>query len=355
MKRKVNIIISLWGLCTLLLLSSCQTTKVISIDYLKPAAVNFPEQLRKVGIVNNAMIDYTTQKSKAKWESQKALLLGDATLTAESLAEHLAEANYFDEVVIYDSAIQLQEDNYQNHPLTSQEIEDLTKFLQVDFLVAVENIILNAKKEDFLIGEGLIISQLQVEVRANIKAYMPSRSTPIFKDQITDTIYWDLNDPMNFYIKEKSLVDEASVFAGERLASRLVPQWNTAERLLYTNGNKVLKEADKLIKEYKWEEAFRLWNNLYNSADHDETKMKAGLNIAVYYEMMDNFEEAVRWVTIAQDMAYKVDGIQNMNPKLIYNSSNYLPIKNYANVLKERQENSFKLEQQMKRFEDENN
>lgn len=355
MKRKENFIIILCGLCSLLFIYSCQTTKIITVDYLKPAIVNFPESLKKVGVVNNAMIDYSTQKTSSKWENQKALLLGDATLATESLAEHLASANYFDEVVIYDSAIKLQEDNYQNHSLTPQEVQDLTEFLQVDFLVAIENIILNAEKVEFFIGEGLIISQLQVEVKANIKSYIPSRSTPIFKDQITDTIYWDLNDPVNFFIKEKVLVEEASIFAGEKLASRLVPQWNTAERLLYTSGNKALKEANKFIKENQWNEAFTLWSELYNTTDREEDKKKASLNIAVYYELMDDFEEAVRWVSIAQDIAYKIDGIQNMNPRLIYNSSNYLPIKNYAETLKRRKENSFRLEQQMKRFEDENN
>ena len=37
----------------LLTLGSCQSLEQISIDYLQPANLNFPPQLRKVAIVNN--------------------------------------------------------------------------------------------------------------------------------------------------------------------------------------------------------------------------------------------------------------------------------------------------------------
>ena len=37
----------------LLALSSCQSLEQISIDYLQPADLSFPPQLRKVAVVNN--------------------------------------------------------------------------------------------------------------------------------------------------------------------------------------------------------------------------------------------------------------------------------------------------------------
>ena len=37
----------------LLTLGSCQSLEQISIDYLQPADLSFPPQLRKVAIVNN--------------------------------------------------------------------------------------------------------------------------------------------------------------------------------------------------------------------------------------------------------------------------------------------------------------
>ncbi len=341
-------------LFSLFLFNACQTTKIFYIDYLNPAKINFPKELKKVGIVNAVVSDYTTQKTKPKWEKNKALLLGDAALLTESLAEHLAEANYFDEVVIYDSIIRLGEENAESQPLTTEEVNNLVDLLQVDFLISVEDIILNAEMNEYLISE-FIISQLEVETKASMKAYLPNRVSHIFKDQITDTLYWDLNDPANFYMKEKQLVEEASIFAGERLASRLAPQWKTAERLLYIDGNKTLREANKLIKKNQWESAFDLWNDFYNSSDNVKNKMKAALNIAVYYEMKDNFEKAISWATLATDLAYEVDEVQDRTPNQIYGSYHYIPIKSYLDVLKKRADSSVQLEQQMNRFNDENN
>ena len=37
----------------LLLFNSCQSIEQISIDYLQPADLSFPPQLRKVAVVNN--------------------------------------------------------------------------------------------------------------------------------------------------------------------------------------------------------------------------------------------------------------------------------------------------------------
>lgn len=350
MKTKKTPLLLIGALCSLFLFNACQTTKIFYIDYLNPAKISFPKELKKVGIVNAVPSDYTTQKAKSSWDNNKALLLGDANLLTESLAEYLAEANYFDEVVIYDSILQLGQENVENHPLTTEEINNLIDVLQVDFLVSVEDILLNAEKKEYLIGD-FIISQLEVETKAGMKAYLPNRTSHIFKDQIIDTLYWDLNDPANFYIREKQLVEEASIYTGEKLASRLAPQWKTAERLLYIDGNKTLRKASKLVKENQWDEALKWWNNFYDSSDNIKNKMKAALNIAVYFEMKDNFKKAIEWATIATDLAYKIDEVQNKSPNYIYSTYHYFPIKNYLEVLKKREESNVQLEQQMSRFD----
>ena len=355
MKTMKTSLILICVLCSLFLFNACQTTKTFYIDYLNPAKISFPEELKKIGIVNMVASDYTTQKTKPKWNNDKALLLGDAALLTESLAEHLAEANYFDEVVIYDSIIQsAQEEGFESQPLTTEEVNHLVDILQVDFLVAVEDILLRAEKNEYLIGD-FILSQLAVETKASMKAYLPNRASYIFKDQVSDTLYWDLNDPANYYIREKQLVEEASIYAGERLASRLAPQWKTAERLLYIDGNKTLRKANSWVKENQWDNAFKLWSDFYNASENVKNQMKAALNIAVYYEMKDDFEKAIHWATRAKDLAYKVDEIQNTPSNLIYSAYHYFPIKSYLEVLEKRKQNKVQLEQQMSRFDNENN
>ena len=95
-----------------LLLGSCQSVEQLSIDYMLPAEVSFPATLKRVAVVNNMpnVPDnklIITEEEQKKSENEVARLTnyynGDAAITTESLAEALANENYFEEVVICDS------------------------------------------------------------------------------------------------------------------------------------------------------------------------------------------------------------------------------------------------------------
>ena len=92
-----------------LLLGSCQSVEQLSIDYMLPAEVSFPATLKRVAVVNNMpnVPDnklIITEEEQKKSENEVARLTnyynGDAAITTESLAEALANENYFEEVVI---------------------------------------------------------------------------------------------------------------------------------------------------------------------------------------------------------------------------------------------------------------
>ena len=83
----------------LLLFGSCQSIEQISIDYLQPADLSFPPQLRKVAIVNNTSnapddkLTPQTKKSKDnRVEISRAIAYanGDPKVAAEAMAEEIA-------------------------------------------------------------------------------------------------------------------------------------------------------------------------------------------------------------------------------------------------------------------------
>ena len=99
-------------LLSCLIFGSCQTIEQISIDYMMPAEINFPPELRRVAIVNNvsAIPDnkwIEAEKPISGNEVARAIAYthGDAGIATESLARAIADGNYFDEVVICDSAL----------------------------------------------------------------------------------------------------------------------------------------------------------------------------------------------------------------------------------------------------------
>ena len=83
--------------------SSCQTVEQLSIDYMLPAEISFPNELKRVAIVNNvsATPDNTLppkeNKIKDKNELSRAVSYhdGQPVLTTEALAKAIAEQNYF--------------------------------------------------------------------------------------------------------------------------------------------------------------------------------------------------------------------------------------------------------------------
>ena len=83
----------------LLLFGSCQSIEQISIDYLQPADLSFPPQLRKVAIVNNtsnALDDKLTPQTKKSKDNRVeisraiAYANGDPKVAAEAMAEEIA-------------------------------------------------------------------------------------------------------------------------------------------------------------------------------------------------------------------------------------------------------------------------
>ena len=160
----------------LLLFNSCQSIEQISIDYLQPADLSFPPQLRKVAVVNN-----TT-----------AYANGDPKIAAESLAEEIAHQNYFDEVVICDSALRANDKLARENMLSQEEVSQLASDLGVDFIIALENLQFKATKTirylpDFNCYQGA----MDVKVYPTVRVYVPGRSKPMTTLHPNDSIFWE--------------------------------------------------------------------------------------------------------------------------------------------------------------------
>ena len=276
----------------LLALGSCQSLEQISIDYMQPGDMTFPSQLRKVAIVNNTSTEpdnkLITQTEKPKENVPEishatAYANGNVKIAAESLAEEIAHQNYFDVVVICDSAL-----------------------------------------------------------RAN------------------DSIFWEeyggsVTETFAHMIPDAQMLREASEFAGTIPVKQLLPFWKTGKRYLYTGGSVQMRDAAIFVRENSWDRAFELWEQVYNGTKKEKKKMKAALNIAVYYEMKDSLAKAEEWAVKAQQLAQKVDKKnipENAAYATIDDIPNYYLTTLYANELKERNSQLPKLKMQMERFND---
>ena len=242
----------------LLTLGSCQSLEQLPIDYLQPADLSFPPQLRKVAIVNNTS-DAPDNKLITETEKIKegtslisratAYANGDPKTATESLAEEIAQQNYFDEVVICDSALRANDKLARESTLSQEEVRQLASNLGVDFIIALENLQLKATKtvrylDEFNCFQGAV----DVKVYPTVKVYLPERSRPMTTLHPTDSIFWEefggtAIEAATRMIPDKQMLEEAAAFAGTVPVKHLVPIWKKGTRYLYTGGSVPMRDA----------------------------------------------------------------------------------------------------------------
>lgn len=354
-------------LSLLITLGSCQTLEELSIDYMLPAEISFPDQLKRVAVVNNvssipdhAILPKNEVNKENELSRATAYHKGDATLAASSLAEAIAQENYFDRVVICDSALRAQDITPRENTLSRNEVQELTQDLGVDFIIALENMQLQATKAiRYLPDWACFQATVDVKVYPTVRVYLPGRKDPMVTINANDSIFWEELGSTETYVRSRmprdnQLIEESSKFAGSLPLKYLLPSWKTSKRYLYTGGSVNMRDAAIYVREEAWDNAFKLWSEAHRLSKSEKKKMTSAHNIAVYYEMKDSIEAAETWAIKAQQLARKVEKIDELSQKGKDLSSvpNYVMISLYLHELQERKAGLFKLNMQMNRFND---
>mgnify|MGYP003038424987 CR=1 FL=1 len=231
----------------------------------------------------------------------------------------------------------------------------------VDCIIAMENLQFKATKTVRYIRDfNCYLGTVDVKAYPTVKVYLPSRSKPMTTLHPTDSIFWEeyggsVTETFAHMIPDAQMLREASEFAGTIPVKQLLPFWKTGKRYLYTGGSVQMRDAAIFVRENSWDRAFELWEQVYNGTKKEKKKMKAALNIAVYYEMKDSLAKAEEWAVKAQQLAQKVDKKnipENAAYATIDDVPNYYLTTLYANELKERNSQLPKLKMQMERFND---
>lgn len=348
-----------------IVLHACQTTSMISIDYLVPAEISFPKQIRRVGIVNNVsdlpgrIKPPTNADSVALAKSggliENYTLNGDPKIATESLSETLAAENYFDEVVIYDLALQEGQTPNDDHHLNREEVEELTQSLDVDMLISLEQIRIKVHRVVHPMDQLGFLGTVEAKVLPKINLYIANRNNPLMMINGNDSIFWEEieNSKINAQtriVPDRQLIAEASGFAGTIPVKYITPSWHTAQRFLYSGGSAQMRDAAFFLQKNDWDNALKLWETIY-AQQKGKKKLRAASNIALYYEMKDDLDNAYEWGIKALEQAKVADNISEDNEALNH-ATDYARIRfNLSDVIK-RRAHFVKLKMQMDRFND---
>lgn len=370
-------LIPLFLALTSLWMGGCQSVEQLSIDYMLPAEVQYPVQLKRVAVVNNVSdVPESRRFPKGKDQSDFSsneyvhltrYLNGDAGITAESLAEGIADNKFFEEVVLCDSALRAGNTDPGNLHIPQAEVQTLTKELGVDCLIAVENIQLRSvQTAENRSNQGLFWSRNDVKVYPAVTLYLPNRRRPMVTISCLDSIYWEeagctTKSALAQLPPEEEVVKQASDYAGLTLVKHLLPHWTSDTRYFYAGGSPTMRDATVYARENNWKEANHLWQQVYDQATaknkkrHQMTRMRTAFNLALSYEMQDNLQAALQWVRTAGEIAYVIDkvercdDVETMDP---HDLRHYLLALKYAAALEQRIAKLPQLEIQMQRFKE---
>lgn len=323
MKKRLGAVI-----ITMCCLTSCVSLQNVSFDELKPATITFSENVKTVAVVNNMP---STPEAYSNLLTL-GYLEGDGKISAEALATALADANYFNQVIICDSA--LQEGN-ESHILTSGEIQDLADILGADLIFSLERIAIHTEKRDLYVqGSYEKWPVVYAKITPVLNVYSPLYSKPMHVLTVTDSLMWDMKAVI---LSDKELMEETARFVAYKLMPRLVPYWNTANRMYYSGVYTQLRNAGVAVEEHNWKEAAELWESFYRKTKSKKMKYKMAFNLALASEMAGNLEKAQQWLDKAKTYI-DLDEEEGM----IWEQ--------YKNQLNEKEEDYRLLNKQMLRF-----
>ena len=324
--RVLYVLLAAWGMM------SCVSVQTIGFDQLCPAEVSLPEGVRSVAVVNNMPSIPEAKRGMATLGS----LNGDGKQTAEALAGALADADYFSQVIICDSALNGKpaSDDTEIRSLSKEEIGRLIQDLGVDMLFSLDRVFVqNVKKEIHYPGISEPWPVVLTQVTPVLSIYSPVRERPVRVVAPTDSLDWDLDRMPS----DKFLLEQVAEFSAHLLARQLAPYWEHTDRVYYTGGCVEMRDAAVCIREGDWAGAKELWLSLFEHRKSDKVKARAALNLALASEMLGNLEEARKWLDEAQKRVEP-----NSDEEMIY--------KYYVLKLEERMKDFPHLQIQMRRF-----
>ena len=354
-----------------LFFGSCQSLEQIPIEYVHPAEISFPPELRKVAIVNNCstppdsalILAASAPRSIFKLIQMKGISAyanGDPRIVTESLAAEIASQNYFETVVICDSALRANDKIPRESTLSQEEVRTLVSNLGVDFIIAVEGVqFITGRSVYYLDDYNTYEVAIDLKAFPTIRTYLPTLKNPMNTITATDSIYWEevgTKEQINArMISEEQILKEAAEFAGTIPVKYLIPYWKKDARFIYTNGSIQMRDASVYVREGSWDDAYKLWLEAFNGTKRKKKKMKVATNIAVYYEMKDSIAKAVEWATIAQNLAKKIDKVDQIKDSTNVNFRdipNFYQTSFYVTELNKRYDSLTKIKMQMSRFND---
>ncbi len=296
-----------------LLLISCKTS-YISVNVLKPARIDVPNEIKSVAIINRSL--------PAKEE--RAMNIIEGVISGEGIFnDRLGSEKCITGAIqllnnsprfkaVFPGDIDLRGTGTDVFPpaLEWNIIENISNRYNVDAVIALETFDSDSytsfdrreytREED---GKKVRyvehIAIIDMEIEAGWRIYFTGKEQIVDENVYVDRISWDASGQTREAAKRNlpsktSLIEDAGFFAGQQYAERISPVWITVSRSFYSGGSEELERASRYAKQGNWDDAAEIWKSEVNSGD-PKIAGYAAFDLALSYEMNGDLNSALEW------------------------------------------------------------
>ncbi|MDR1332478.1 MAG: DUF6340 family protein [Tannerella sp.] len=314
-------------------LSSCSSVRYMSVETYNPADVTFPQAVRRILIVDNALVPSQVPfKADISQKTDTVMIAsGDvATVFCRALGEMMVESPCFEDVLLYDGRFRTDSLQWRDAMLTPAEVSRLCDGQDVDAVVSLDRLLFGMNESiQSVDDDGSAGLFLDVTVSGTLRTYLPGRRAPLDVAYLSDTIYScivpGLFDP---FTPEDIRHALTAAFEGlaEKYHTRFVPHWSEDVRWYYVSHAARSKEAAAYMAAGRWTHAAAVWSPLYDAAASQEKKARIASNLALCCEMSGDFPKALEWAELA---CRHLTGNPDANERMLKLQQGYLAVLAY--------------------------
>lgn len=343
MKRYLYILVCVmaWAGCAL-----CGHAQQLytTIEVLQPAELKLNNPIRSLLIVNNTVAQpedfgHQLQMNGNSLGKQHVDLSEAAKNCLFGVAATLEQQELFDEVSLLPTTLNSSTNFYSRNRLSPTQTDSLCRLYGADAVLVLNQLVLYDLQDSWLTDEDNYYAFFEAYCSGHWMLYYKGKSTPqVFA--MADTLAWEHQDLTQERAiwglpnRQEALLD-FSLYAGEHWSQKLGPQWKKVDRYFYRNRNEQIVAGIEYMRHQQWEEAIRQWRLAYDAARGSSSRKReletiayAAADIAVVYEIMDDYSSAIDWTEKAIAAFKKM----KTSPQQVVNLQYYLT------QLKERKE-----------------
>lgn len=294
------------GLFIVSLMCACNAVHSLQLNTVRPARVEYHIPHPSIAVINNSEIPDGSSYSRYIDENgthYKLSYFADSVPSyfAMSLATQLYERNFFETVDVFFTD--------STHITGIKGVSDEQKREWELYYPHMVNVVVNELKPQTLMNveplEGLFGAEIALKTSVQAQCIIPGKE--VVEIAYADTLVWySYGETPEMACNELPMFDmcleESLSSLAMKVADNLAPYNRMVHRNIFVTGHIAMKDAYRYWDDELHDEASYIWEYVYKNANNKGRKAKAAANLAVYYELRDDYKQALEYAEKARSL-----------------------------------------------------